>query len=109
MVSYRALWHPNFVGWPSISAQPVRKDHITDWISANTDKGLHLKSYVLEPAASQATGNIDVTHYWVTLLGADKEDHGDPHTSRITHTGIKVGSGWQIIGGMSLAAAEVRK
>jgi hypothetical protein len=29
---YRSLWHPNFVGWPSSSATPARKDHITDWI-----------------------------------------------------------------------------
>ena len=93
LASYRALWHPNFVGWPSVSAQPVRKDHITDWITANADKGLHLKSYVLEPAASQATSNIVVTHYWMTSLWVDKEGHGDPHTSRITHTWMKVGKG----------------
>ena len=35
---YRALWHENFVGWPFVSSAPVRKDHITDWITANTSK-----------------------------------------------------------------------
>jgi hypothetical protein len=42
---YRALWHENFVGWPFVSSAPVRKDHITDWITANTSKGIKLKSY----------------------------------------------------------------
>jgi len=37
---YRALWHENFVGWPFVSPAPVRKDHITDWMTANTSKGI---------------------------------------------------------------------
>jgi hypothetical protein len=36
---YRALWHEDFVGWPSVSSAPARNDHITDWITANTSKG----------------------------------------------------------------------
>jgi hypothetical protein len=41
---YRALWHEDFVGWPLVSSAPVRKDHITDWITANTSKGIKLQS-----------------------------------------------------------------
>jgi hypothetical protein len=37
---YRALWHENFLGWPYVSSTPVRKDQITDWITANTSKGI---------------------------------------------------------------------
>jgi Domain of unknown function (DUF4440) len=107
--SYIDLWHPNFVGWPSVSPQPVRRDHITDWITANTAKGLHLESYSLEPAASRATENLVVVHYWVTSIWADKDRRGEPHTLRVTHTWMKVGKGWQIISGMSSPEAEVRK
>ena len=99
---YRSLWHRDFVGWPSSSAQPARKDHITDWITASTDKGIRLQWYSIQPAASQATENIVITHYWVTSFWADKAGHGDPpETNRITHTWIKTGDGWQILGGMS--------
>ena len=35
---YRTLWHRDFVGWPSSSAQPARKDHITDWITTLTER-----------------------------------------------------------------------
>ena len=99
--SYRKLWHPDFVGWPNSSARPKRKDHITDWIADYTKKGLKLKSYNLEPAGSQATENVVVTHYWITDRWVDKDGHGEAETNRITHTWIRTPVGWQIIGGMS--------
>lgn len=102
---YRTLWHRDFVGWPSSSAQPARKDHITDWITAITGKGLRLQWYSLEPAASQSTENIVIVHYWVTAFWSDKAGGGEaPQTSRITHTWIKTATGWQILGGMSASA-----
>ena len=52
LVSYRALWHPNFIGWPFVSSTPQNKDHITDWIdqyTANADK-----AGVLDPPVAEA-------------------------------------------------------
>jgi len=101
MDHYKALWHENFVGWPYSSSQPARKEHITDWIKAHTDKGSTLAWYELQPADSRATENLVVTDYWLTSLWADKTGRGEPFTTRITHTWIKTPNGWQIIGGMS--------
>jgi len=109
LASYRDLWHPNFVGWPSVSAEPVRKDHITDWMTANTAKGLHLESYSLKPAASQVTGDLVVTHYWLTSKWVDKEGRGQPSTLRVFHTWIRIGKGWQILSGMSSPEPETAK
>ena len=106
LVSYRALWHPDFIGWPFFSPAPLHKDRITDWIDQYTAKGLHLRSYSLRPAASHATGNTVVTYYWLTATWQDKNGHGEPQTSRITHTWLKspaTPTGWQILGGMSAA------
>src|SRR5881275_1495215 len=64
---YRALWHDDFVGWPFVSAAPVRKDHITDWITNNTSKGLTLQSYTIEQLAIQVTGDIAIDHYRIKL------------------------------------------
>lgn len=109
LASYKALWHKDFVGWPYVSSQPVRKDHITDWITAFTDKGLHLQSYTLEPAASQFTDNIVAVHYWLTAVWVDKDGHSEErHSSRITHTWIKVDKGWQILSGMSASEPKPR-
>jgi ketosteroid isomerase-like protein len=100
---YRALWHDDFVGWPSISPEPVRKDKITDWITDNTSKGVKLQSYAIEQRAIKVTGDIAITHYRIKMnwgkgdtAGVDRTD-----TVRITHTWIKTNDTWQILGGMS--------
>ena len=99
--SYLALWNSNFLGWPSVSPQPVRKNQITSWIRQETDKGLRLKSYKLKYAASQSFGNIVVDHYWVTMVWTGKSGDLPPVTLRMMHTWMRVGNTWQIIDGMS--------
>jgi ketosteroid isomerase-like protein len=99
---YRALWHDNFVGWPFVSSAPVRKDHITDWITANASKGLKLQSYSIEQLAIQITGDIAVNHYRIKANWA-ANDGAEVRTDalRITHTWIRTQGAWQILGGMS--------
>jgi ketosteroid isomerase-like protein len=100
--TYLSLWHKDFVGWPSVSAAPVRKDHITDWITSQTNKGLTFKSIEFKPAATQITGSIAVAYYRMTCRWLDKDGRGDWHTIRVTHTWLKEGKDWHIIGGMSM-------
>src|SRR6476469_8752069 len=99
---YRALWHENFVGWPFVSPAPVRKDHITDWITSNTSKGIKLQSYSIEQLAIQVTGDIAINYYrinatWANSAGAEVRTD----KLRITHTWTRPHGTWQIIGGMS--------
>jgi ketosteroid isomerase-like protein len=101
--TYLGLWHKDFLGWPSVSTAPVHKDHITDWITSQTTKGLALRSVAFKPAAIQMTGDIAVTCYWITYKWLDKDGKGAEHTVRITHTWLKDGKDWRIIGGMSTA------
>ena len=99
---YRALWHENFLGWPFVSSTPVRKDHITDWITANTSKGIKLESYSIEQLAIQVTGDVAVDYYRINAAWANgKGDKVRTDRLRITHTWIRTGGTWQIIGGMS--------
>ncbi len=102
LAAYLSLWHHDFLGWPSVSPAPVGKDHITDWITAQTAKGLALKSIEFKPAKIQLTGDLAVTCYWITYKWLDKDGKGDSHTSRITHTWLRDGKDWHIIGGMSM-------
>ena len=99
---YRALWHENFVGWPFVSPAPVRKDQITDWITANTSKGITLQSYSIEQLAIQVTADIAMDYYrikatWANSTGAEVRTD----RIRITHTWTRTHGTWQIIGGMS--------
>jgi hypothetical protein len=101
LTSYLKLWHKNFLGWPSLSATPVQKDHITDWMTSQTSKQLAFKLVEFKAAAIQVTGDVAETCYWITYKWTDKNGEGTQHTMRVTHTWINNGSDWQIIGGMS--------
>jgi ketosteroid isomerase-like protein len=99
---YRSLWHENFVGWPFVSPEPVRKDHITDWITSNTSKGIKLQSYSIEQLAIRVTGDVAMDYYRISATwanGGGAEARSDK--LRITHTWIRTHGTWQIIGGMS--------
>jgi ketosteroid isomerase-like protein len=104
--AYSNLWHQDFLGWPSVSAVPVRKDHITDWITAQTSKGLVFKTGEFKPAAIQVTGDVATVYYWITLQWLDKDGRGEARTLRITHAWLKTRNDWQIIGGMSMPEPE---
>ncbi len=99
---YRALWHENFVGWPFVSPAPVRKDHITDWITSNTSKGISLQGYSIEQLAIEVTGDLAMDYYRIKATWADNTG-AEVKTDRIriTHTWIRTHGTWQIIGGMS--------
>jgi ketosteroid isomerase-like protein len=98
---YRALWHENFLGWPFVSPAPVRKDHITDWITASTSKGITLRSYSIEQLAIQVTGDIATDYYRINATWANGAVVERTDRLRITHTWIRTHETWQIIGGMS--------
>jgi ketosteroid isomerase-like protein len=99
---YRALWYEEFLGWPYVSSAPTRKDHITDWITANTAKGLKLQSYAIEQLAIQVTGDIAINYYRIKAAWANGEG-AEVRTDalRIMHTWVRTHATWQIIGGVS--------
>jgi hypothetical protein len=55
----------------------------------------------LKPAASQATENVVIIHYWLTEQWVDKQGGGKTDSIKLTHTWIRTPGGWQIIGGMA--------
>lgn len=102
---YLGLWHSDFLGWPSVNPEPVRKDHITNWMAAHTSKGETLKSYDLERLTTQVTENVVTVTYRIRMTWADKNGTGQPVTLRIIHTWLRnAAGGWQIISGMSAPA-----
>jgi hypothetical protein len=98
---------PGLPRWPFVSSAPTRKDHITDWIAANTSKGVKLQSYSIEPLAIQVTGDIAINHYRIKATWA-ASDKAKVRTDalRITHTWIRTDDTWQILGGMSAPVNE---
>jgi ketosteroid isomerase-like protein len=98
---YRSLWREDFLGWPSVSPEPVRKAHITDWMTAHASKGETLK-YDLERLTVQVTGNLATATYRIRATWVDKNGAGQPASVRIIHTWMRNPDGsWQILSGMS--------
>lgn len=102
LVAYLNLWHKDFLGWPAVSASPVGKEHITDWITSQTAKGLVFKSIAFKPARIQVTGDVAAACYWITFKWLDKDGNGAVNTLRITHAWLKDRKDWRIISGMSM-------
>jgi ketosteroid isomerase-like protein len=107
LAAYSDLFHKDFVGWPVITSAPVHKDgHLTDWITAQTSKGLAFKTVEFKPADIHIIGDVAVAYYWITFQWMDKNGNGAPVTLRITHTWLRSGKDWRIIGGMSMLQPE---
>jgi len=104
---YRALWHNDFLGWPSFSPEPLGKDHITDWITSNTSQGLQFESSPIEQTGIQVTGDVALSYYRITINWSNNA--GSEKTTskiRITHTWLRTRDTWVILGGMSSPVNE---
>ncbi len=106
LVAYRALWRDDFLGWPSWSADPARKAHITDWITTHAGKGERLSSYSLERLTVQVSGDMATTTYRVHATWSNQGGKELSEVSRILHTWHRDSDGtWRIFSGMSAHAA----
>jgi ketosteroid isomerase-like protein len=106
LTSYRALWHKDFIGWPAVSAAPVNKEHITDWITSQTSQGRTFKTVEFKPASLHVNGDVAVTYYRVTYKWMNRDGDAATITIRVTHTLLRDGKDWHIIGGMSMPENE---
>ncbi len=108
--SYVKLWHEDFVGWPCFEWNPARKGDIGKWVRDIRDNHWKL-SYQLKPLDSQAFGNGTVVVYYAAEYVYDYGDgthSGSGIWRKFTHTWMKSGGNWQIIGGMCAAQEPVK-
>ena len=108
--AYVKLWHEDFVGWPCFELEPKGKTDIGSWVRDIRDKQWKL-TYELKPLANQAFGdNVVVVHYAAEYV----YDYGDGTRSgaglwrKFTHTWMRMGDSWQIVGGMCAAQEPVK-
>jgi hypothetical protein len=108
--SYVALWHERFIGWPCGEDHPMRKSSIGGWVQEIRDKKITLTSTLTREGAEDF-GAIVVVHYRSTMVSAypDGRVRGRGREQKITHTWMKVGSTWQIVGGMCADLAQREK
>lgn len=99
--NYVSLWHDSFIGWPCGQEHPKRKASIGDWVREVRDKQIKVDSNLTREGAEDF-GNVVVVHYRFTRVDTypDGKVEGKGKESKITHTWMKVGDEWLIIGGM---------
>jgi ketosteroid isomerase-like protein len=94
------LLHDRFLGWPRESELPTEKSESAKFLKENYPEPLEL-SFEINRAGIRVSGDVAITHYTVMIGRKDGLGAGPTHTVRITHTWIREGSGWRILGGMS--------
>lgn len=99
--AYRTLWHERFTGWPCVTAHPQTKAAIGDWVRDIRDQKISLE-YSLTREAAKDFGNVVIVYYRTPIVRklANGTVENAGREFKFTHTWMKVGSAWQIIGGM---------
>ena len=94
-VAYRSLFHEEFTGWPCGQDAPRSKS----WISLSTLK-MGSDTPALDERTQTGGHDLIVVYYRATdhVVGADGSRK--PRVRNFTHSWIRVGSSWQVIGGM---------
>ena len=97
---YATLWHESVVGWPRDRDRPVGKKDLLEG-AAKKMAASSVASYEFLSKAVTVVGNVGVTQYSVKAIRAVKDGTNETYTSRVTHTWLRTGNTWEIIGGMS--------
>ena len=94
------FWHPDFIGWPSYSSEPVGRN---DAQQSLEDFAANLKelSVIIRPLAVTLHGDVAVVHYYIDVEQEDLDGKITEYSQPITHTWVRSGGRWRILGGMS--------
>ncbi len=98
---YVSLWHESFIGWPCLAAQPTKKESVAGWVRQIRD-GEFTVAYNLHRETVQSFGDVAVAYYSTPIVYTypDGSTRYQGQLWKFTHTWMKVGEQWQMIGGM---------
>ncbi len=94
------MWHDRFLGWPDLEPRPADKKAVTRRLERKYPEPASW-TFKIERAGIRVTGNVAVNFYTVHFLKKDDAGKEQKESRRITHTWIRDGSRWTILGGMS--------
>ena len=98
---YVTLWDERFIGWPCGEPHPLGKASIGNWVRKVRDERIRVDAKIT-PEGARDFGDVVVVHYSFTRVDTypDGRVEGRGKVRKITHTWMKVGPDWLIIGGM---------
>ena len=99
------MWHDRFLGWPDLEPRPADKEAVTRRLERKYPEPASW-TFTIERADIRVTGNVAVNFYTAHFLKKDDAGNERKESRRITHTWIRDGSQWTILGGMSKALSS---
>jgi hypothetical protein len=95
-----AIVHRQFLGWPGALPQPIDREESARFMKKLVPKPT---SYTLkiERVGIRLLGDVALTQYIIHVNRGDTDGLSKIQSSRITHTWVKEGVCWKLLGGMS--------
>jgi len=96
----QALLHDRFLGWPDSKERPTPKTEVAGFLEENYAEPAGW-DYEIDRAGMRIVGDVVLVHYLFNISKEGEDGVARKHITRITHTWIKEGGHWKILGGMS--------
>ena len=101
-ITYKTLWHEDFIGYPSFGDGTANKSKIATWIPELHADQNQKYSYKLYRKATNAIEDVVMVFYDVDEIWTDQTTNEvRKETLKLTHTWKKIGDQWLILGGMA--------
>jgi hypothetical protein len=95
-----SFYHSQFLGWPDSDLHPADKERAANYLEEKYPVPIQVV-FEIKREGIRILNNIAITHYLLNSSWINNEGVKQTSESRMTHTWIKDGSGWKILGGMS--------
>ncbi len=95
-----ALIHSQFLGWPDGVPRPLDKEGSARFMQQLISKPTAC-TFTIERGDMRVLGDVALTQYTIKVHCSDPAGVTHTHASRITHTWVKEGERWKLLGGMS--------
>ncbi len=95
-----AITHSQFLGWPSTLSKPIDKDGSASFMKQLVSKPTSC-TLKIEREGIRVLGEIALTQYIIQVNCSYAAGVTKTQSSRITHTWVKEGDSWKLLGGMS--------
>ena len=101
-ITYKTLWHEDFIGYPSFGDGTADKSGIAIWIPKLHSDPNQKFSYQLYKKASNAIDDVVMVFYDADEIWTDQTTKEIKKAKfKFTHTWKKYGNKWVILGGMA--------
>jgi ketosteroid isomerase-like protein len=95
-----ALVHDQFLGWPGGLPQPIGRKESARFMKQLIPNPTSC-TIRIERAGIRVVGSVALTQYTLHVNCSEPSGATKTQTSRITHTWVKEGACWKLLGGMS--------